>query len=242
MATPKKMKPPVAKAKAVSKPKAAVQTRPKANQDLSTFQGRRPSKTMAEERKERAPVGGAQPAGADGGAGSLDKVREILFGSQARDYEKRFARLEERLIKESADLKDEMRSRMEALESFIKREIDSLSDKLKSELQDRKEADGELAREVKDLTKSFAKKTGQIDDQISKNQREAREQILDQSKKLSDEIRQKHEDLLGALEREASELRFDKTDRQALAAMFTELAMRLNNEFHIPGSEDLENA
>ena len=90
---------------------------------------------------------------------------------------------------------------------------------------------------------------GEASDQVGcvrafrlKDGNELREQLLEQSKKLSDEIRQKHEDLLAALERESQELRFDKTDRAALAAMFTELAMRLNNEFYIPGSEDLENA
>jgi DNA repair exonuclease SbcCD ATPase subunit len=135
-----------------------------------------------------------------------------------------------------------MRNRMESLETYIKKEIEALSDKLKSETGDRKEANGELSRELKDLTKAFDKKTSQIDDLMTKNQRELREQILEQSKKLSDEIRQKHEDLLDALDRESQELRFEKTDRAALAAMFTELAMRLNNEFHIPGSEDLEDA
>ncbi|MBV9959511.1 MAG: hypothetical protein JO360_13885, partial [Acidobacteria bacterium] len=44
-------------------------------------------------------------------------------------------------------------------------------------------------------------------------------------------------ELLAALEREAAELRTDKTDRSALAALFTELAMRLNNDFKIPGAE-----
>lgn len=241
--TPRKSKRSVAQTRGVGKPKASVKAKPKAIQKLSTSQSRSKPKRMADERKDRvsAPPA-AQVAGAEGGAGSLDKVREILFGSQARDYEKRFTRLEERLIKESADLKDEMRSRMESLETFIKKEIDALSDKLKSEHTDRKEANSEFARELKDLTKTFDKKTGQMDDQLTKNQRETREQILEQSKRLSDEIRQKHEDLLDALERESQELRFEKTDRAALAAMFTELAMRLNNEFHIPGSEDLENA
>lgn len=237
--TPKKSKSSVTKSKAVEKPKVSVKAKPQATQKLSTSQARSKPKSMAEERKDRV----SPPAvGAEGGAGSLDKVREILFGSQARDYEKRFTRLEERLIKESGDLKDEMRNRMESLETYIKKEIEALSDKLKAEHTDRKEANSELARELKDLTKTFDKKTGQIDDQMSKNQRELREQLLEQSKKLSDEIRQKHEDLLAALERESRELRFDKTDRAALASMFTELAMRLNNEFFIPGSEDLENA
>src|SRR5438067_8037722 len=40
----------------------------------------------------------------DQGIGNVDKIREILFGSQIREYESRFARLEERLVDELADL------------------------------------------------------------------------------------------------------------------------------------------
>ncbi len=32
--------------------------------------------------------------------GNVDKIRDILFGSQMRDYETRFARLEESLLRE----------------------------------------------------------------------------------------------------------------------------------------------
>ncbi len=193
---------------------------------------------MAEERK---PLDGKAPAATAEGAGSLDKVREILFGSQARDYEKRFAKLEDRLIKESNDLKDEVRRRFDSLETYIKKELDALSDKLKAEHGERKESDNQIARDLKDLTKTFEKKSSQLDDQITKNQRDIREQLLDQSKKLSEDIRQKHAEALDSLERESQELRFEKTDRATLAAMFTELAMRLNNEFTIPGAEDLGN-
>ena len=41
---------------------------------------------------------------ADGAAGgNLDKVRDLLFGGQMRDYDRKFARLEERLVKETAE-------------------------------------------------------------------------------------------------------------------------------------------
>ena len=53
---------------------------------------------------------------------------------------------------------------------------------------------------------------------------------------LSDELRRQAEDLLGRLARESQELRGDKTDRKALAALFTEMAMRLNGEFRFPAS------
>src|SRR5207253_3001132 len=129
----------------------SVKAKPQATPKLSTSQARSKPKSMAEERKDRV---NAPAAAIEGGAGSLEKVREILFGSQARDYEKRFTRLEERLIKESVDLKDEMRSRMESLETYIKKEIDALSDKLKSEHNDRKETNSEFSRDLKDLTKT----------------------------------------------------------------------------------------
>ena len=43
------------------------------------------------------------------GGASIDKVRDILFGVQMRDYDKRFARLEERMLKDTSDLKDDVR-------------------------------------------------------------------------------------------------------------------------------------
>ena len=56
-----------------------------------------------------------------------------------------------------------------------------------------------------------------------------------QSTELNDEIRRKHDDLAAELAREANELRHDKTDRAALADLLTEMALRLNNQFRLPG-------
>ena len=51
----------------------------------------------------RAGTDAARAAAADeAGAASLDKVRDILFGGQMRDLDQRFARVEERLTRETA--------------------------------------------------------------------------------------------------------------------------------------------
>lgn len=171
------------------------------------------------------------------GGGNIDKIREILFGVQQRDYDKRFARLEERLLKESGDLREETRKRFDSLELYIKHEMESLTERLTSEQNARTDAAEQLERNIKDTSRAFDKKTAQLDEQNAKSQRELRQQLLDQSKTLSEEIRQKHHELLATLEREATELREDKTDRSALAALFTEVAMRLNNDFKIPGAD-----
>jgi uncharacterized phage infection (PIP) family protein YhgE len=180
----------------------------------------------------------SQPEGGEASAsGNVDKIRDILFGTQMRDYEKRFARLEERLLKESLDLRAEVKRRFDALEGYIKKEVESLADRLKAEQSERAESAKEVSQELKNLTKNFDRKTTQLDEQLTKGQRDLRQQLLDQSKNLSAEIQQKYDELAGLLEREAAELNETKTDRSALAALFTEVALRLNNEFKIPGGE-----
>jgi len=181
------------------------------------------------------PQGGGKTA-----SESLDKVRDILFGSQAREYEKRFARLEERLIKEAADLREDLKNRFDGLELYVKKEVEALIAKLKAEHDERTESHEGISNELKDTSRAFERKTTQLDEQLSDNARGLREQILDQSKTISDEIRKKHEAMSAGVERATAELRDEKTDRAALAALFMEMAMRLNNEFTIPGPEDLD--
>jgi len=94
-----------------------------------------------------------------------------------------------------------------------------------------------LGRELKELAKATDKRLTQIDELASKNQRDLRKQILDQGEELSGEFRRLHQELKSSLERSVQELNEDKPGRSALANLFTEMALRLNNEFSIPGSE-----
>ncbi len=183
-----------------------------------------------------ARAGGSTTSALDEG-GNIDKIREILFGVQMRDNEKRFSRIEERLLKESADLREETRKRFEALEAFVRNEFEALSDRLKSEQQARDESAQNLSREIQETGTALERKLAQFDEQTTRSQRDLRQQILDQSKNLSDEIRQKYNELQSLLEREVAELGHAKTDRASLAALFTEVSLRLNNEFKIPGGE-----
>ncbi|MFN0109358.1 MAG: hypothetical protein ACKVZH_10940 [Blastocatellia bacterium] len=171
------------------------------------------------------------------GVGNIEKIRDILFGAQMREYERRFGRLEERLLKEASDAREDARRRFDSLEAFIKQEIAALGDRLRGENQQRTQSTEDLTRELRDASRSLTNKINALDEHNSQVQRELRQQILDQAKNLADEIQLKHNDLTAALQRESRELRNDKTDRAALANLFTELAMRLNNEFKLPGEE-----
>lgn len=180
------------------------------------------------------PAPGAAEAAEPAEGGNIDKIREIIFGGQMRDYEKRFIRLETRLIKESADLRDETRGRFDVLEMFIKREIDALAERLQIEQRHREESLQAASRALSETAQALESKLAHFDEASARAQRELRQDLLAQSKSLSEEIQQKHAELSTVVEQEVANLHTDKPSRNHLASMFTELAARLNGELKVP--------
>jgi hypothetical protein len=191
----------------------------------------------SEEQKKSGNGSTSKKDGAPDAAGgaNLEKIRDILFGAQVNDFEKKFARLEERLLKETAEARAETKKRFDALEGFIRKEVESLAERVRGEQEERMDASKDLSRELRETAKGLEKKLGSLDEQTTRSQRELRQQILDQSKALTEEIRTRIRESATALSKELKELRAEKTDRTALAGLFTEAAMRLTNESKSPG-------
>jgi hypothetical protein len=145
----------------------------------------------------------------DGPSGSnLDQLRDIIFGGQMREYEKRFARMEERLAKEIADVREEVRQRCATLERYARDELQSATERIT--------ATSELA---------------------SKQNRELRGQLLEQTQTLTDDTQRRVTELRSVIDREAARLRDDKADRTALSDLLLEVALRLRGESVVPGQE-----
>lgn len=193
---------------------------------------------MKATQEKRAQADEAAAGDAIGGGASIDKVRDILFGVQMRDYDKRFARLEERLGKEAADLREDVKKRLASLEQFVKQEVEALGERLSAEHGERVDEDKQLAQQVRESAKAFEKKTAAMDDQSARAQRDLRQQLLEAQQRLTEDIQQRHHELLEALGRDTGELRDEKADRAALATLFTEMAMRLNNQFRLPSADE----
>ncbi|MEL7238087.1 MAG: hypothetical protein AAGK78_04430, partial [Planctomycetota bacterium] len=65
--------------------------------------------------KAKAAANGQAGKTGDGGE-SLEKVRDILFGSQQRDNEERFGLLEDQIAADLQALRDDTRKRLDSLE------------------------------------------------------------------------------------------------------------------------------
>ena len=174
----------------------------------------------------------------EGGAANLEKVRDLLFGGQMRDYDRKFASLEDRILKETGELREDVKKRLSAIEQLLGREIDALNDRVKAEQEDRAAADKDLARQLDDTARTFERKTSQLDDQMARGLREVRQQLHDQQQQLSDDLKRQADQILERLARESQQLQSDKTDRASLAALLTEMAMRLTDDFRLPTPED----
>jgi hypothetical protein len=188
-------------------------------------------------KRDAADEGARPPLPDQVGSANLDKVRDILFGGQMRDFDRRLARLEERQAKDMSELKEDVRRRLAALEEFIKREAESLTERIKGEHAERSELIVGLTREFREATQAIDKRHSGLDDQLARAQREFRQQILEQYQRLNDEIRLKTDEVVARLDTEAAALRSDKADRATLATLLTEMAMRLTNDLSIPGFE-----
>lgn len=166
--------------------------------------------------------------------GNLDQVRDILFGAQLKEYDKRLEDLESLIKRELTHFQNEFQSRLDIVEDHFKNEIAALNSKLKKE-QSEREADNDRATERQEEHKrTMQRKLADLDEQVDSLGRDLRELILKQCKNLSETAERSYESLKNELVVKAGMLHAAKTDRTALATMFSEMAIRLGAEDEEP--------
>jgi len=153
----------------------------------------------------------AQPVGV--GLDRLDRIRDILIGKEMQVYEKKLTRLEERLVTESAELRDDLKKRFDALELYTKKEIEALVNQVKAEQKKRDEAFEELSQRLKEGTASLERTLTQLTEKTSTGDRDLREQVLGQLKaeqtvreESVQELAQKLRDGTASLEKRVAQL------------------------------------
>jgi DNA repair exonuclease SbcCD ATPase subunit len=194
--------------------------------------GKKPSGKIATISKPTEPIKNTDMLDAVEGQShsNIEKIRSILFGNQMRDYETRFVRLEEQLSKDVADLREEIRRRNDAIESYVRQELEALSERLAGEYEGRASSLKEVNKSLDELSSGLDERSHQLEEQLSKSNRELRQQVLTQSKQIRDELQLGLGDLTALVQRELQQLRGSKTDRTALAGLLTELASRLGSD------------
>ncbi|RXH58940.1 ATPase [Granulicella sibirica] len=193
-------------------------------------------KPMSEVEQKDMP--GAEVAGPEAGA-SVDKIRDILFGSQIKNYEARFARLEENLVRETVELKETMRKRFDSLEGFFRSETEALAARIKAEREERTNNFHSLDRDLKSIHDEMNRKIHDLDASTAEGQSTLRKELMAESRKLLDEIAERHDSLRALLERRVGELRHTKTDRALLSELLIGMATQISEDGQ-PGQDSNE--
>jgi len=165
----------------------------------------------------------------------IDALRDAIFGGQIREYERRFARMEERMAKELSEVREEVRDRCTALERYLRDEVESMTVELRANQQSHAVEERRLSQSIMDVAKGAEERIAALNDLVTKQQRELRGQLLDQSRSITDDVQRRYADLLARAQRDAAELRDGKADRIALSALLMEVALRLRGESVVPG-------
>ena len=88
--------------------------------------------SAAVEQPGNGPLSGGEVVG-------VDKIRDLLFGNQMQDYDRRFSKLEERFLQRFKDIESETARNLSAFESNAKKQVESLVSQLREEIKRKNE-------------------------------------------------------------------------------------------------------
>jgi archaellum component FlaC len=163
-------------------------------------------------------------------APGVDKIRELLFGNQMQDYDRRFTVMEDRFMQKMRDLEADSSRSLTSLEASMKKQLESMAAQFRNDKDVLAEADKALDRGLREQLQALEKRVGQAADQLGRVEREFMERLERLSQELREETKRRSEDTHKTIERMFSELSSVKTDRNLLAGLFVEIARCLNQD------------
>jgi hypothetical protein len=178
-------------------------------------------------RSDQADDPATAAAHGDGAEAKMAQLRELLFGSQMREYDQRFEDLAERQTSALARLRDEQRVRVEQLDAFVRGEVDRLSGELRLEREERLSAAHQLADQIETLRRDLAGDLGaRIDALTAALADESRDRdagLMAQARQLSNAFDARVRALEDLLQQERARLQDETPSRDELAQLFAEL-------------------
>ena len=164
----------------------------------------------------------------------MDQVRDILFGSLMREYDRRFQELETRLQAEIERLENEHGRRATAIEEHLEARAEKLATQLRQESAARaasiEDLDHRSGQAMRTQRSELVAAIEQVEADLGQNNARSREALAQLQANLDAATRILREELFA--ERDA--LRGDKLGREDLADMMAELSMRLRGTLELP--------
>lgn len=159
--------------------------------------------------------------------GNVDQIREILFGSQTRELNKRFEKLENDIKRSQEEIKNKIEQNQKDFNQRLENELELVSKKIKNLTTQQQE-------EISDIRDNELKQEKRIQNSIdiladelnAKNEQLYKEQ-LENRNNLQDDINNLKNELFEIIDSKLQELGEVKLSREDAAEIMMETAMRL---------------
>jgi phenylalanyl-tRNA synthetase alpha subunit len=162
--------------------------------------------------------------------GAVDKIRDLLFGSQMDSYDQHFQHLETMIVKESRAAIDQMSTRLITIEAAFNQRIEKTEQTLE---QERKERITALDVVNDALQQNFQ----QLNDQLQKLEAGTAQNITDvkilleqQTQSLSSQIQTIREQFNQSLNDQATRLDAQIIKRQKISTLLSEISTQINDD------------
>ena len=159
--------------------------------------------------------------------GNLEKVRDILFGTQSREFEERCNLLEKRLLQESTDLKDQLTRSLEDIKTYVNSEVSRLTKQIQEEQAGRSNSVEEVGQVIKTLGSQLESRLSGLHDQTTTQHQKLEGQLNQQKSELTEHHQRALAEMQSRFQEALNELKADKTDRAVLSEMLMDVALRL---------------
>ena len=142
--------------------------------------------------------------------GNVDQIRDILFGGQMRDYERRFEELEERSKREAERARAEFIKRFESIEQLLKDQADKHALQLKK-LDSELKASVEAAAASSDrLAKALRSELSEVDEKHEAGVSGLRDRLHKLTNETAESLRSSQDEISAVIDRMGASLRDEK--------------------------------
>lgn len=164
---------------------------------------------------------------------NVDQIRDILFGGQMRDYERRFKELTHRLDQDLQRLGEHLDTRVAQVERKLDEHVERLGRQLRQESAERSKSVEELETRVQSVQRSLRGELQTSVETLEADLKAREERLRVVIADLSSHLSSRLGELRDLLARTDQDLRDDKVGRTDLAGLLQEVALRLKGEMRL---------
>lgn len=166
--------------------------------------------------------------------GNIDQIRDIIFGSQLRDFDTRFDKIESDLSMLQQEIEDRTEQVKTVLSTEMRAGIDALEKKFKNLNLNTQEEVADIRQQIDRANRKFSTSMETLDEALDKQTNSIRDELSQTRERLQEDVRSLKNQVFEEITRRFSVLRDEKVARDDMAEILFELGMRLKGTEFVP--------